>query len=80
MIEERLNFNHEADLTIDELIKRIKNYHEDADIAFIRKAYDFAEHAHRKQKRSSGEPYIIHPLNVSATLVKLKMDVETIIA
>jgi GTP pyrophosphokinase len=44
------------------------------------KAYRFAEHAHRNQVRSSGEGYIIHPLNVSSTLVKLKMDQETIAA
>ncbi len=80
MIEERLDFSHEPDLTIDELIKRVKTYHEDVDGDFIKKAYEFAAHAHREQKRSSGEAYIIHPLNVSATLVKLKMDVETIIA
>jgi (p)ppGpp synthase/HD superfamily hydrolase len=35
-------------------------------------AYEFAEFHHRVQKRSSGEPYIIHPINVAATLIKLK--------
>lgn len=42
------------------------------------KAFDFAEYHHRSQKRSSGEPYIVHPINVAATLIKLKMDLESI--
>ncbi|MCB9091321.1 MAG: bifunctional (p)ppGpp synthetase/guanosine-3',5'-bis(diphosphate) 3'-pyrophosphohydrolase [Halobacteriovoraceae bacterium] len=79
-MDESLDFSHEPNLTIKELIQRIKSYYKDADTDFIEKAYHFAEKAHCEQKRSSGEPYIIHPLNVSATLVKLKMDVETIVA
>ena len=47
----------------------------------MRKAYEFAEKAHSHQKRSSGEDYIIHPLNVAATLViKLRMDADSIMA
>ena len=45
----------------------------------FKKACDFAEHHHKPQKRSSGEPYIIHPWNVAATLIKLKMDLDSII-
>jgi GTP pyrophosphokinase len=44
------------------------------------KAYEFAELHHRPQKRSSGEPYIIHPINVAITLIKLKMDLQSICA
>jgi GTP pyrophosphokinase len=46
----------------------------------LRKAYLFAEKAHAGQKRSSGEDYIIHPVNVAATLIRLHMDLDTIIA
>ncbi len=80
MIRESLDFSHEPDLTIDELIRRVKSYYSEADENLIRKTYEFAEHAHRAQKRSSGEAYIIHPINVVATLIKLKMDIETILA
>jgi GTP pyrophosphokinase len=77
---DRLDFSHEPNLTIDELIQRITFYYAEVDKDLIRRAYEFSFQAHIEQKRSSGEPYIIHPLNVASTLVKLKMDVETIIA
>lgn len=80
MIGGRLDFSHEIDLNVDELLRRVKVYKSDANLELIREAYLFAEHHHAPQKRSSGEPYIIHPLNVAATLVKLKMDEESIIA
>ncbi|MEE2671689.1 MAG: bifunctional (p)ppGpp synthetase/guanosine-3',5'-bis(diphosphate) 3'-pyrophosphohydrolase [Bdellovibrionota bacterium] len=51
----------------------------DEDLDLFVKAYHFAERHHRPQKRSSGEPYIIHPMNVAATLIKLKMDMQSII-
>lgn len=76
----RLDFSHERDLNIDELVKRVEAYYPDADFEQLRKAYEFAEKAHRGQKRSSGEDYIIHPINVAGTLVKLHMDLDTIMA
>ena len=45
----------------------------------IEKAYQLADNAH-KDKRKSGEPYIIHPLCVAIILVDLEMDKETIAA
>jgi guanosine-3',5'-bis(diphosphate) 3'-pyrophosphohydrolase len=80
MFGERIDFSHEANLTIDELIKRIEIVQSDADFPLIRKCYEFAEKMHSSVKRSSGEPYIIHPLNVAGTLVKLKMDQDSIMA
>jgi len=79
-MSDRLDFSHEPNLTIDEIVNRITSYYPEVDVDLIRKAYEFSSFAHRNQKRSSGESYIIHPLNVVATLVKLKMDIETIIA
>ncbi len=46
----------------------------------IERAYLLAEEKHRPQKRSSGEPYIIHPLSVAAILVGLGMDTESVMA
>lgn len=46
----------------------------------IKKAFDFASEAHKEQKRASGEPYIVHPLEVSKILAELGMDTNTIVA
>jgi GTP diphosphokinase / guanosine-3',5'-bis(diphosphate) 3'-diphosphatase len=80
MFAERIDFSHEANLTIEELIKRAEVLLPDTDLVILRKCYEFAEKMHSGVKRSSGEPYIIHPLNVSATLIKLKMDLDSIMA
>lgn len=80
MFAERIDFSHEATLTIDELIKRTEVLLPDNDLTVLRRAYEFAEKMHDGVKRSSGEPYIIHPLNVAGTLVKLKMDLDSIMA
>jgi len=50
------------------------------DVALIERAYRLAEAAHRGQKRSSGEPYIMHPLAVAGILARTKLDTPTIIA
>jgi guanosine-3',5'-bis(diphosphate) 3'-pyrophosphohydrolase len=80
MFAERIDFSHEANLTIDELVKRAEVLLPDTDMTILRKCYEFAEKMHAGVKRSSGEPYIIHPLNVAATLIKLKMDLDSIMA
>lgn len=80
MFAEHIDFSHEPGLTIEELIRRVEGAHAEADLPLLRSCYDFAEKKHASQKRSSGEPYIIHPLNVAATLVRLKMDMDSIMA
>ena len=63
-----------------ELIRRVQKYHPSDDISMIEKAYKIAGEAHKNQFRKSGEPYIIHPLNVAIILADLELDKETIIA
>lgn len=67
-------------LTIDDVIEEASLYLDDEDISFIRRAYDFAEKAHEGQFRQSGEPYIIHPVQVASIIVSLGLDKETIAA
>ncbi|PMU48769.1 (p)ppGpp synthetase, partial [Pseudomonas sp. GP01-A3] len=50
------------------------------DVAFIKHAYEYARDAHSEQFRKSGEPYIIHPIQVAGILVSLEMDATTISA
>ncbi len=60
-------------MTINDVLKEIESYNPD-EIEIVKKAYKIAEEAHASQKRESGEPYIIHPLNVCMNLTKFKAD------
>ena len=62
------------------LIGIIESYHPSENTTVIRKAYMFARNAHEGQKRMSGEPFFIHPLETAIILAQLKADKETIIA
>ena len=65
---------------IEDLIKIIERYMTEEEVAFVMKAYEYAKLMHKDQKRKSGEPYIIHPVNVAIILADLDMDVETIVS
>ena len=62
------------------LINCVRKYHPSDDISMIAKAYEVASKAHEGQVRKSGEPYIIHPLNVAIILAELELDKESIVA
>ncbi len=64
---------------IYEITEQIKAYMPKADIDLVNRAFVFATHAHSRQRRSSGEMYITHPLAVAQNLVNLKLDVPSII-
>ena len=66
-------------MTIEDVIKEIKKYNPEEE-EIVRKAYEVAEKAHAHQKRESGEPYIIHPLNVCMNLTKFKADGSSLCA
>lgn len=65
---------------IESLIKKINDNCINVHIDIIEKAYNFAGEAHKSQKRESGEPYIIHPIDVAEILAELGMDTNTIAA
>ncbi|KJJ41140.1 (p)ppGpp synthetase [Bacillus subtilis] len=69
---------NEQVLTAEQVIDKARSYLSDEHIAFVEKAYLYAEDAHREQYRKSGEPYIIHPIQVAGILVDLEMDPSTI--
>lgn len=70
----------DPELLYQELINHVYKYHPSDDVSMIEKAYNVAKEAHKNQTRKSGEPYIIHPLNVAIILAELELDKETIIA
>jgi len=67
-------------LTVDELVSKIETYHPQADLDIVRHAYAFAGEAHDGQKRKSGDPYFIHPVNVSGIITDIKLDVASVCA
>lgn len=71
---------NEQVLTAEQVFEQASRYLSEKDVEFIKKAYEFANRAHRDQYRKSGEPYIIHPIQVAGILVDLKMDPATIAA
>ena len=64
--------------TLESIISAIGAYYPDAKLDLVRKAYAFAESAHKGQLRSSGEPYMIHPAGVAQTLCELHLDLPSI--
>jgi guanosine-3',5'-bis(diphosphate) 3'-pyrophosphohydrolase len=66
--------------TLATICKTIQGYFPDANIEMVKKAYTFAEHAHKDQKRSSGDPYIIHPTEVAQILADMRLDLSSICA
>ena len=66
------------DYTAQEVIALTVTYMNSNHVAFVKKACDFATNAHKDQYRKSGEPYIIHPIQVAGILAELKMDPVTV--
>ena len=65
---------------LDKLIYEIEKYNPNTNEDLIKKAFNYANDAHKGQKRKSGEEYIIHPLNVALILTELEVDDQTICA
>lgn len=63
-----------------ELIEHAQPFYEENQLLELENAIDIASKAHKGQKRKSGEPYIIHPLSVAATLIDWGMDIDTVLA
>jgi len=63
-----------------EVLLETANYLKPEEQDKLRKSFEFASKAHEGQKRKSGEPFIIHPIEVATILADLRMDVDTLIA
>jgi len=70
----------EREYGIDALTKLLEGYLTDEQIAEVRRAAEFASNAHKDQRRTSGEPYVYHPLAVARILAEMRLDHTTLIA
>jgi len=63
-----------------ELMKKLRENRPNDDLELVKKAYDFSQKHHSGQTRASGEPYLVHPLEVANVLADMKMDTVAIAA
>jgi GTP pyrophosphokinase len=67
-------------LRFNDIADRVLETHADADIALLERAYVFAAKVHDGQQRLSGEPYLVHPLEVAGILVEMRLDTASVAA
>jgi len=65
-------------LRFNDIIEQVEQYVPSADLSLLEKAYVFSAKVHQKQERLSGEPYLIHPLEVAGILAEMRLDVATV--
>jgi GTP pyrophosphokinase len=65
---------------LEALLRQVKANRPHEDISLIRKAWEFCVSHHAGQTRASGEPYIVHPLEVAEVLAEMKLDATAIAA
>src|SRR5213592_2929978 len=67
-------------IRFEDLIDKVRATNPDADVELLRRAYVFSAYEHKGQVRHSGEPYLVHPLEVADLLADMKLDVVAVAA
>ena len=67
-------------IRFETLLEKVRSYSPEADLELLRRAYVFSALEHKGQVRHSGEPYLIHPLEVADLLADMKLDVVAVAA
>ena len=67
-------------IRFEDLVEKVRANIPDADVELLRRAYVFSAFEHKGQVRHSGEPYLVHPLEVADVLADMRLDVITIVA
>ena len=67
-------------LRFNDIADRVLEYDPDCDLALLQRAYVYTAKVHDGQVRHSGEPYLVHPLEVAGILVDMRLDDVTIVA
>ena len=65
-------------IRLNDIIDWVLSYHPEAEITLIEKAYVFSAKAHAGQVRLSGEPYLMHPLEVAGILAQMRLDIYSV--
>ena len=67
-------------IRFEDLLEKVRSSNPDADTELLRRAYVFSAAEHKGQVRRSGEPYLVHPLEVADLLADMRLDVVAIAA
>jgi GTP pyrophosphokinase len=67
-------------IRINDILDKITGYHPDADLDIVERAYVYSARVHAGQVRLSGEPYLMHPLEVANILADMRLDVVSVAA
>jgi GTP pyrophosphokinase len=67
-------------IRLNDILQRVASYHPEPDLDIIKKAYVYSAKVHQGQVRKSGEPYLIHPLEVAGLLAELRLDEASVVA
>jgi guanosine-3',5'-bis(diphosphate) 3'-pyrophosphohydrolase len=63
-----------------DLLRKIRSYRPSDDLSLVKKAYEFSLEHHKGSARASGEPYLVHPLQVATLLAEMQLDTTAICA
>lgn len=66
-------------IRLNDILSKVSAYNSAADLDLIRKAYVYCAKVHQGQTRLSGEPYLVHPMEVAAILADLRLDVPSVV-
>ena len=66
-------------IRFENILEKVRAYQPDGDIDLLRRAYVFSAREHRGQLRKSGEPYLIHPLEVANILAEMQLDIVCVV-
>src|SRR5580693_2083762 len=67
-------------IRFEDLVEKVRAANPEADTELLRRAYVFSAYEHKGQVRRSGEPYLVHPLEVADILADLRLDVVAVAA
>ncbi|BCS35572.1 GTP pyrophosphokinase [Luteitalea sp. TBR-22] len=67
-------------IRFEDLVDKVRRYSPDADLELLRRAYVFSAREHKGQVRHSGEPYLVHPLEVANLLADMRLDAVAVAA